>query len=294
MIPRSAFLNSKKIMDQILTAKIYNFLQLKEPTEAQIIEGATLLLQCNPNRERGIYNSAMRRPKAMLPWIRTDLKKYYDIRQRGLTTPEVEKFNKETVALVEETLSMVPDGVAQEGEDGAPAVHLIGTRGIRDDHDQLPEEIKAIWERNAERWKKMSRLHFQLAQMIAKPDYAPCDGNELCYQLRQVDTDLRNDYQIYDSYAIEPAKPENSTDNSDGKGDGVDVFTDNVKTIQNARTAISRGLGRKTPHTEDSLKKLQDAVNTLFTLKQTIKPETMEKLKAVGISIPQTETDAEG
>lgn len=281
-------------MDQILTAKIYNFLQLKEPTEAQIIEGATLLLQCNPNRERGIYNSAMRRPKAMLPWIRTDLKKYYDIRQRGLTTPEVEKFNKETVALVEETLSMVPDGVAQEGEDGAPAVHLIGTRGIRDDHDQLPEEIKAIWERNAERWKKMSRLHFQLAQMIAKPDYAPCDGNELCYQLRQVDTDLRNDYQIYDSYAIEPAKPENSTDNSDGKGDGVDVFTDNVKTIQNARTAISRGLGRKTPHTEDSLKKLQDAVNTLFTLKQTIKPETMEKLKAVGISIPQTETDAEG
>ena len=276
-------------MDQILTAKIYNFLQLEEPTEAQIIEGATLLLQCNPNRERGVYNSAMRRPKAMLPWIRTDLKKYYDIRQRGLTTPEVEKFNKETVALVEETLSMVPDGVAQEGEDGAPAVHLIGTRGIR-----LPEEIKAIWGRNAERWKKMSRLHFQLAQMIAKPDYAPCDGNELCYQLRQVDTDLRNDYQIYDSYAIETAKPENSIGNDDDKADSVDIFTDNVKTIQNARTAISRGLGRNTPHTEDSLKKLQDAVNTLFALKQTIKPETMDKLKAVGISIPQTGTDAEG
>lgn len=281
-------------MDQILTAKIYNFLQLKEPTEAQIIEGATLLLQCNPNRERGIYNSAMRRPKALLPWIRTDLKKYYDIRQRGLTTPEVEKFNNETVALVEETLSMVPDGVAQEGEDGAPAVHLIGTRGIRDDHDQLPDEIKAIWERNAERWKKMSRLHFQLAQMIAKPDYAPCDGNELCYQLRQVDADLRNDYQIYDSYAIESAMPDAGTSNDDSKGDSVDVFTDNVKTIQNARTAISRGLGRKTPHTEESLQKLQEAVNTLFAMKQAIKPETMDKLKAVGVSIPQTEADAEG
>lgn len=281
-------------MDQILTAKIYNFLQLKEPTEAQIIEGATLLLQCNPNRERGIYNSAMRRPKALLPWIRTDLKKYYDIRQRGLTTPEVEKFNNETVALVEETLSMVPDGVAQEGEDGAPAVHLIGTRGIRDDHDQLPDEIKAIWERNAERWKKMSRLHFQLAQMIAKPDYAPCDGNELCYQLRQVDADLRNDYQIYDSYAIESATPDAGTSNDDSKGDSVDVFTDNVKTIQNARTAISRGLGRKTPHTEESLQKLQEAVNTLFAMKQAIKPETMDKLKAVGVSIPQTEADAEG
>ena len=281
-------------MDQILTAKIYNFLQLEKPTEAQIIEGATLLLQCNPNRERGIYNSAMRRPKAMLPWIRTDLKKYYDIRQRGLTTPEVEKFNNETVTLVEETLPKVPEGVAQEDEDGAPAVHLIGARGIRDDHEQLPEEIKAIWERNAERWKKMSRLHFQLAQMIAKPDYAPCDGNELCYQLRQVDADLRNDYQIYDSYAIESATPEAGTSNDESKGDSVDVFTDNVKTIQNARTAISRGLGRKTPHTEESLQKLQEAVNTLFALKQTIKPETMDKLKAVGISIPQTEANAEG
>ena len=281
-------------MDQILTAKIYNFLQLKEPTEAQIIEGATLLLQCNPNRERGIYNSAMRRPKAMLPWIRTDLKKYYDIRQRGLMTSEVEKFNNETVALVEETLSLAPDSIEQEGEDGAPAVHIIGTRGIRDDHDQLPEDIKAIWERNAEWWKKMSRLHLQLAQMIAKPDYAPCDGNELCYQLRQMDTDLRNDYQIYDSYVIDSDTTDGSSAGDDNQTDRVDVFTDNVKTIQNARTAISRGLGRKTPHTEDSLKKLQDAVNTLFALKQTIKPETVEKLKAVGVSIPQTEDNAEG
>lgn len=105
---------------------------------------------------------------------------------------------------------------------------------------------------------------------------------------------LRNDYQIYDSYAIESATPDAGTSNDDSKGDSVDVFTDNVKTIQNARTAISRGLGRKTPHTEESLQKLQEAVNTLFALKQTIKPETMDKLKAIGISIPQTGTDAEG
>ena len=175
-------------MDQILTAKIHNFLQLKNPTEAQIIEGATLLLQCNPNRERGIYNTAMRRPKAALPWIRTDLKKYYDIRKRGLTTLEVEKFNKETVNRVEETLSRVPTGVVQPDGD-APIVPALGTRGKRADHDRLPPEVQAIWDRNADRWKKMERLHFQLAQMIAKPGYAPCDGNELCYQLRQIDDD---------------------------------------------------------------------------------------------------------
>lgn len=281
-------------MDQILTAQIYKFLHLENPTEAQIIEGATLLLRCNPNRERGVYNSAMRRPKAMLPWIRTDLKKYYDIRQRGLTMPEVEQFNHETVSLVEQTLSQRPETVEEEQPmpgNTAPFVPVLGVRGLREDHEQLPDDIKAIWERNAERWKKMRQLHFQLAQMIGKPGYAPCDGNELCYQLRLVDDELRNDYEIYDTYDVgNTVVSRNSSDSPDH----VDVFTDSVKTIQNARTAISRGLSRKIPHTDESLQKLQDAVNTLYALKQSIKPETIEKLRAVGVSIPQAETDAEG
>lgn len=276
-------------MDQNFTLKIYKFLQLENPTEEQIIEGATLLLQCNPIRERGIYNSAMKRPKAMLKWIRTDLKKYYDIRQRGLTTPEVEQYNDETVALVKETLSQAPDSVKTDEEEDTTGIPVLGIRGRREDHDQLPKEIQDIWERNAERWKKIRKLHAQLAQMMAKPDYAPCDGNELCYQLRSADNDLRNDYQIYDSFKLEKEED----DATSGK-DSVDVFTDNVKTVQNARTAISRGLARKTKHSEESLQKVQDAVNTLFALKQTIKPETVEKLKAIGISIPNAETDAEG
>ena len=281
-------------MDHILTANIFNFLQLKDPTEEQIIEGATLLLKCNPNRERGIYNSAMRRPKAMLPWIRTDLKKYYEIRQRGLTMPEVEQFNNETISLVDQTLSQRPETVEDEqpmADDTTPSVPLLGIRGLREDHEQLPDDIKAIWERNAERWKKMRQLRFQLAQMIEKPDYAPCDGNELCYMLRKVDTDMRNDYEIYDSFVITPEATGTPVQNAKDK---VDAFTDNVKTIQSARTTISRGLGRKSAHTEESLKKVQDAVNTLFAMKQTIKPETVEKLKAIGISVPNSEADAKG
>lgn len=277
-------------MDQILTAQIYNFLQLENPTEAQIVEGATLLLKCNPNRERGVYNSAMRRPKAMLPWIRTDLKKYYDIRQRGLTTPEVERFNNETVSLVEQTLSQVPSTVGQDN-DPTPLTIVLGIRGQRADHDRLPEEIQAIWQRNAVRWKNMRRLHAQLEQMVSKPDYSPCDGNELCYQLRQMDTDLRNDYEIYDTFVV---TPETAEETKSVASDNVDDFTDNVKTIQKARTAISRGLGRKTEHTEESLGKIQDAVNMLFALKQTIKDETVEKLKAIGISVPDISADAEG
>ena len=274
-------------MDHILTAKIYNFLQLKNPTEEQIIEGATLLLRCNPNRERGIYNTAMRRPRQTLPWIRTDLKKYYRIRQRGLTTEQVEKYNRETVKKVEQTLSLAPD-VKEVTDEKVAVVPVLGVRGKRADHDQLPEDIKAIWERNGERWKKMRQLHAQLAQMIARPGYAPCDGNELCYLLRQVDTELRNDYEIYDSYKLGVKKP------SKPAPDSLEVYTDNVRTIQNARTAVSRGLNRKTPHSVESLKKLQDAVNTLNALKQTLKAETIDRLRNLGIAVPESMTNAKG
>lgn len=268
-------------MDNTFTARIQQFLQLKNPTEDQIIDGARMLLQLSPARNRGLYNSAMRRPKAMLPWIRTDLKKHLAIRQRGLETSQVERYNRETIKQVEQTLSQVPSTVEQDSGD-TPLVPQLGIRGQRADHDRLPEEIQAIWERNGERWKKMRSLHAQLAQMIAKPDYAPCDGNELCFMLRQVDTELRNDYEIYDSFSL--TQPEKKM--AAPAADSVEVFTDNVKTIQNARTAISRGLSRKTAHTQASLKKMQDAVNTLSALRQSLKAETIEKLKALGVAVP--------
>ncbi len=269
-------------MDHILTAKIYNFLQVENPTEEQIIEGATLLLKCNPNRERGIYNTALIRPKATLPWIRTDLKKYYDIRQRGLTTEDVERFNKETVTLVEESLSQVPASVVGQDSDDKPLVPQMNIRGMREDHEKLPEEVQELWERNAERWKKMRQMHAQLAQMIVRPDYEPCDGNELCYMLRQADTELRNDYAIYDSFVLTP-----ETEGKQTAADSVVIFTDNVRTIQKARTVISRGLKRKTAHTDESLGKIQDAVNALSAMKQTVKAETVEKLKNMGIAVPE-------
>lgn len=272
-------------MDNIFTAKIQQFLELKKPTDAQIIEGATLLLQLNPNRNRGLYNSALRRPQALLSWIRTDLKKHLAIRKRGLEVSQVEQYNRETMKRVEQTLSVVPP--VEPENDCAPAIPILGSRGIREDHDKLPEDIRALWDKNADRWKQLARMHYQLGQMIAKPGYAACDGNELCYQMRQLDDAIRDAYERYDTWQPEYEVAESS----DAAADSVDVFTDNVKTIQNARTAVSRGLARK-KQTDESLKKIQDAVNTLYALKQAIKPETVEKLKAIGITVPEKRADA--
>ena len=183
---------------------------------------------------------------------------------------------------IEKTLTTAPQGAEVKVTAKATQIPVLGTRGKRADHDSLPDEIKALWEKNTERWKKIRQYHAQLAQMVAKPDYSACDGNELCYQLRQMDDALRADYAKYDSWT----PPTVASGDTEEKADSVDVFTDNVKTIQNARTAISRGLARNTPHTTESLQKIQDAVNTFFALKQTVKPETIEKLKTIGITIP--------
>lgn len=235
-----------------------------------------MLLQVSPH-SRGIYNSAMIRPKSMLPWIRTDLKKHYDIRMRGLTPGTTGAYNDETVRQVKATLSQRPEDVEEEK---APQVPELGVRGKRADHDQLPDTIKALWEQNSERWKKIRQLHNQLLVMVEKPGYQACDGNELCHTLREADTQLRKAYAEYDSYVIIPAHAEGGE-----KKDSVDEFTDNMKAIQNARTIITRGLQRKT-QTPDSLKKISDAVNTLVALKQVLRPVTVGKLEAIGIKVP--------
>lgn len=260
-------------MNQKFTEKIGLFLALEKPTDQEIIEAATLLLQCDPNRERGIYNSALRRPQSMLPWIRTDLKKYYKIRSNGLKRPEVEKFNAETERRVRETLSMIPEGAKVET---SPQIPVTGTKGKRADHDQLPEAIQQLYEENVKRWIKIRQAHNQLLVMVSKPGYQACDGNELCSVLRQTDDQLRKDYKLYDSYVIRPEQKEVA------KKDSVDVFTDNLKTVANARTAITRGLARKTQD-EKSLKKIQDAVDTLIALNQKLMPATIKKLQAIDI-----------
>lgn len=260
-------------MDNTLTARIGIFLKKDNPTDQEIIEAATMLLQLDPGRERGIYNSTLRRPQSLLPWVRADLKKFYENRKRGMDNNEAKQYEAETEKLVTETLSAVPEGVEKTDADKDKA-----TIGKRADHDSLPDDIKALWDKNVKRWKQISQLHAQLAAMVAKPDYQSCDGNELCYQLRQADNALRKDYATYDGYKEEQHHEETPEE----KAQRI------MKQIQSARTTISRTL-KKEQLTDKDVDKLQSAVDTLIDNNADIKPETIEKLKAAGVTIPESD-----
>lgn len=265
-------------MDNILTARIGIFLKKDTPTDKEIIEAATMLLSLDPGRERGIYNSTLRRPQSLLPWVRADLKKFYDNRKRGMDNLEAQRFNAETVKLVVEDLKQVPE----DAEAPKEKVSVVTTvRGKRTDHNTLPDNIKQLWENNVKRWKRISELHAQLAAMVAKPDYQSCDGNELCYQLRQADNALRKDYDRYDSYKI-PDGTETHEETAEEKAQRI------MKQIQSARTTISRTL-KKNQLADKDVDKLQTAVNTLADNNAEIKDETIEKLKAAGVTIPESD-----
>lgn len=254
-------------MNQTFISKIQSFLQIEKPTDNQVKDAAQMLLQIDPGRSRAIYNSAQRRPQAMLPWIRADLKKHLDIRLRGLERHEVTAYNQKAVAKVDDTLSRRPESAPAEK---TPVVPVISVIGKRQDHDSLPENIKILWDKNHDRWMKMRQLRAQLQAMIATPGYQACDGNELCHTLLEADTALRADYQRYDSYQ---------------SGEGGGCTSDNVKAAQSARTTITRALQRK-KHTEKQIEDLQGAVNVLYRLGGTQKEATVRKLQALGISVP--------
>ena len=251
------------------------FLRKEKPTDQEIKDAATMLLQLEPQRARGLYNMALKRPQAVLPWISTDLKKHYSIRMRGLTKEQVEPYNREILKKVDIQLSVRPEGVPKNKANTVVLEKSVRKR--RDDHDILPEPIKKLWEQNAERWKKMRQYRQQLAIMIERPDYQPCDGNELCNVLCEAENDLVKNYEKYDNYSTGD-KPEEKT------------YWDNAKAVTNARSCITRNL-KADPMTDKHRQKLQDAVNTLVSLKQVLLPATIEKLKAAGITVPD---DAKG
>lgn len=260
-------------MDNNLTMRMGAFLKKEQPTDKEIIDAAEILLQLDPGRERGIYNSACQRPQSLLPWVRADLQKFYKIRMDGITNAEVGQYVDETEKVVIEDLQQKPEGIESVAIPDNPAI--VSVRGKRADHDSLPDDIKALWEDNAKRWQKMRELHNQLALMVAKPGYQKCDGYELCYTLRQTDNALRSAYKQYDEYK-EPDHPETPEE----KAQRI------VKEVGAARTCISRTLAKETLADKD-VDKLQEAVNTLIENKANIKPETIEKLKAAGVNISE-------
>lgn len=272
-----------------------------EHTDENIREGAMLLLQINNNRH--LYQQIMLRPQRMLEHLKYELQKHYDYRIKGLSLDEVRKFDGEVTPLLQKAVDSTADAdklaadvaphlpfVDAENTDSIDATAIIA-KGKRADHDQLPDEIKEIWDANIQRWKRIKEL-FE----ACKAYQLSCDRfeglNAANEEFQKLLLTLKTEYYAYkqsmDQY--DHAVPGQKEENAETKTDVVI----SANTIGNARSYITKNIDKliqlkadgKTEQAEKLQANIEQRVKTLLDAKAEIKPATLDKIKEAGIVIP--------
>lgn len=225
------------------TAALQSF--INTPLEKRVYEeGVTMLFRLNSNRI--LYrNLLLSRDDSLLEY---ELKKHLRYRLDGLTRRGVVLLDKKVTAAASASVySPTAVGVKDDGKE--PPVRY---RGRRLDHDTLPEEIKDLYEGQAERYKKIRELHFTLKGMRGAKS---CDRYEILKILGDLDRKYRDAWERYDHY-------DPSSDNAvkaKGSENTPPPANKTVKKRSPFQMAISRNLARlsggiKTNLSEDELK----------------------------------------
>lgn len=257
-------------MDNKLTQEMAEWLRLEHPTAEQVERGALLLLKLNRNRI--LYQNILRRPGKYEAKLRYELRKFLRIRQDGLTMDGVRRMQREVTAPVEERMKQ---------EEKEPSI------GKRQDHELLPERVRALWDRNAERWKRIKELYNQVLELRE-----PCDRYEHLVAMKDAWYKYKADMAAYDAYDGE----EERKDTDSGKSP-----TDIAKAVISARSYISKTLPKIKAMRQDevnenyapALAKLTQRVEFLLLHGQEIGQELRVELAGVGVDIAACEKLAE-
>ena len=278
-------------MDKTLTDKIVAWLNAPTHTEdADIMEGALMLLQLNRNRM--LYMTISTNPKRFLKTVEYELKKFLPLRMKGKTCQDVRREADEFLSELRE------NGIDKEQSEGKDETSETDEtddtvapvrNGKREDHDQLPQNIRDIWEANAARWKRIKEMYNACLSMEN-----PCDLEENLKVLKETYYDYKADYARYDSFTFEN---EGAKSEEDGASDDLKK----LKNINNARSYISKNVDKLSALKKEALKddatdaqtkayqsllsSMTQRVQTLVDNGQVMGEDLMNKLQATGINL---------
>lgn len=174
-------------MDHNFTKQIGEWLN-KPENERDYTVGALYLLKLSGNKI--LYTNIVANLDRRHDVIEYQLQKYYNFRVKELTHDEVEAMQKQVDAIVEEQIPL-----AATTDD--PKQH----RGKRDDHDQLPDEIKALYVENLSLLQQMRELHLKLRSLSL--ENVTCPDSERYPFLKEIislDKKLHSNWERYDYY----------------------------------------------------------------------------------------------
>ena len=293
------------MIDPKFTEKIARWLQGDHKSDEKIQEGAMLLLQLN--NDRSMYQRIIRRPQRELSFLEYKLRRFLQLRQDGHTIKDVVKIDRDITTEIEPLLSaevtssdadMLP--VPQPPEkDGGNDMYI--RKGIRPDHDRLPDNIKALWAKNAERWKKIKEA-FETCKGLTEP----CDRYEYLKVLKETWYKYKEDMARYDEFRLTADEGANG----DGDTDQTPALTpEQEKELKNADSYISKNLPQlqqlvaaaKEEEFNDEQKKalenlrqrIQQRVDVLLKCGRTLTDERREQLISCDIRTVLSDSVAE-
>ena len=195
-------------------------------------EGAILLLQLSGNRI--MYRNISVNPKGKAEFIKGQLQKYLNFRLQKLTHDQVADMQIKVEDIVKNVIK--PAGkseidVANKSEEFADF-----KAGKRPDHDDLPEEIQALYVENLDIVHRMRELHLKLRTLSL--DNATCPDSERYPFLKEIinlDKKRVANWDIYDHFI--PGTPVPDSVNLSGEVVNPDADSVNPNELTENSTA---------------------------------------------------------
>ena len=148
--------------------------------------GALYLLKLSGNQI--MYRNIVAQLDRRHEFVDYQIQKYYNFRVQALTHAQVEEMQQQVDVIVAEHISLAAN--ADEHKTGK-----------RDDHDSLPDEIKAKYVENLSILQRMRELHLKLRSLSL--DTAPCPDSErypFLKELIELDKKMHANWDEYDHF----------------------------------------------------------------------------------------------
>lgn len=159
--------------------------------------GALYLLKLSGNQI--MYRNIVAQLDRRHDFVDYQIQKYYNFRVQALTHAQVEEMQQQVDVIVADHISLAAN--ADEHKTGK-----------RDDHDSLPDEIKAKYVENLSILQRMRELHLKLRSLSL--DTSPCPDSErypFLKELIDLDKKMHANWEEYDHYVIGTSEEERGT-----------------------------------------------------------------------------------
>ena len=159
--------------------------------------GALYLLKLSGNQI--MYRNIVAQLDRRHDFVDYQIQKYYNFRVQALTHAQVEEMQQKVDVIVAEHISLAAN--ADEHKTGK-----------RDDHDSLPDEIKAKYVENLSILQRMRELHLKLRYLSL--DTSPCPDSErypFLKELIELDKKMHANWEEYDHFVVDAPVPKRKT-----------------------------------------------------------------------------------